>query len=92
MAHYAQASSRELDQWQVQCEHALRFLVCASTFMRQKLAGIGRQKLAAIGKTPLQRHARKRVVAAGWAQEPLVSVVHFRERSRGGIRPIRSRA
>lgn len=68
------ASAAEFDRWQRQCEELVRFVVCAGVFLRQKLASVEEVRA--------ERHARKRIAAAGWAGEPTVSVVHLREREK----------
>lgn len=68
------ATEAEFERWHQQSEHILKFLVCASVFLRQKLAQIE--------DTRADRHARKRIAAAKWQEEPIISVVHLREREK----------
>lgn len=70
----ANASTAEFDRWHRQCEELVRFVVCAGVFLRQKLASVE--------EVQAERHARKRIAAAGWTGEPAVSVVHLREREK----------
>lgn len=68
------ATAAEFDRWRGQCQQIARFIVCAGAFLRQKLA--------VVEQTRAVRHARKRIAAAGWTGEPVVSVVHLREREK----------
>ena len=73
---YAQPSSSsglttdELDRWSTQCAELYQFVVCASAFLRQKIA--------AAEAVAVDRHARKRAAAASWAGEPIVSFIQLR--------------
>jgi hypothetical protein len=68
------ASAAEFERWHGQCQQIARFIVCAGTFFRQRLAIVEQARA--------ERHARKRIAAAGWSGEPVVSVVHLREREK----------
>jgi len=62
----------ELDRWRKQCAELFQFVVCASAFLRQKIAAA--EPIAA------DRHARKRAAAASWQGDPIVSFIQLRER------------
>lgn len=64
----------QADKWKTQCGELFRFVICANTFLRQKIA--------AAEEVRLDRHARKRVVAADWQGESIVSFIQLRERER----------
>lgn len=64
----------QLRVWSDQCTKLFQFVVCAGAFLRQKIAGVSEARA--------DRYARKRIAAAGWAHEPVVSVVQLREREK----------
>ena len=68
------ASTAEFERWSGQCRQIARFIVCAGTFLRQKLA--------IVEPARAERHARKRIAASGWSGDPVVSVIHLREREK----------
>lgn len=61
-----------LSVWRKQCTELFQFVVCAGAFLRQRIAVAETERA--------DRHARKRIVAAGWTHDPIVSVVQLRER------------
>lgn len=71
MAEWDDDAVKEVDQIK-------RFIVAASTFLRQKLLSEAERSIP--------RQARKRVNRAGWVGEPIVSVVQLRAREAGESR------
>jgi hypothetical protein len=66
------AAQRE--KWIEQSTQLFQFVVSAGAFLRQRIAETESVRA--------DRHARKRIAAAGWTGDPLVSIVHLRERER----------
>jgi hypothetical protein len=60
--------------WIDQSTQLFQFVVCAGAFLRQRIA--------TAESVRADRHARKRIAAAGWTGDPLISIIHLRERER----------
>jgi len=56
-------TEEQLRAWSEQCTTLFQFVACAGAFLRQKIA--------AVNEARADRHARKRIVAAGWAHDLL---------------------